>query len=645
MAAQTVTKVPYVDNETVIGAANLNAIQDAVNNHASLIDGLDTNKVDKVAGKGLSTNDYNNDAQSKLNNLPSGPELDTSLGGKVDKRTSGTEVYTHTGSTQGGATLTETPTTGAVPLYGTGGVLKAAAPVAANDVVRKAELDEVVDEMSDSTTGLGSKAPAIIETVGPAAIASFVDGADGMPIKKLVANIEPVQDLHGYNNPWPAGGWKNLIDDSKLYVATDTTVYIGAESNAYTVALLAGTYTISVDFSGELYGMYCREANDTANRNIRSTGSNVTEITFTIEEDGVFRFWVYRNADAGGVDPTKIIHVQLEKGSTATDYAPYSNICPISGWTGTEISRTGKNLLNSNTLRQGDYNGASPSIRVSQSVEDRARVMAGVTYTYSLRNPNYTNFWLYISDEQNNLIQTIAISGTITALTTTTFTPTVDGLLTPVFGKYEDNSWKAISIADVQASQLMLELGSIATAYEQYQGSQLSVTFPSSAGTVYGGTLDLVSRVLTVTHGYMSALWSTGRDETTSDTIVRRRFPLSVYSATGDLRADSKSNIAPYINGSTMERMHYQIMSGGNGVFFFLPVGTAEDTEVALYYRLAEPVTYQLTASQITGILTTLHGNNNIWADTGDVTADYPADTKLYIDNHITQAIANALNA
>lgn len=117
---------------------------------------------------------------------------------------------------------------------------------------------------------------------------------------------------------------KNLIDDSKRYVASSTQVFIGAESNAYAVALSAGTYTISVDFSGETYGMYYRETNDDANRTLWSTSSGTTEKTFTIEEDGVFRFWVYRSTTSGGVDPTKIIYVQIELGSTATAYEPYN---------------------------------------------------------------------------------------------------------------------------------------------------------------------------------------------------------------------------------------------------------------------------------------------------------------------------------
>lgn len=117
---------------------------------------------------------------------------------------------------------------------------------------------------------------------------------------------------------------KNLIDDSKTYVANATTVYVGAESNAYTVALPAGTYTISVDFSGEKYGMYYREKNDGANRTLWDSGNaSLTEKTFTIEESGTFRFWAYRGTASGGVDPTKIIHVQIELG-TATAYEAYN---------------------------------------------------------------------------------------------------------------------------------------------------------------------------------------------------------------------------------------------------------------------------------------------------------------------------------
>lgn len=46
---------------------------------------------------------------------------------------------------------------------------------------------------------------------------------------------------------------------------------------------------------------------------------------------------------------------------------------------------------------------------------------------------------------------------------------------------------------------------------------------------------------------------------------------------------------------------------------------------------LAEPETYQLSPTEVK----TLLGENNIWADTGDVEVEYRADPKLYIDSKI----------
>ncbi len=56
------TPVQYVDGETVISANNLNAIQAAIGT-------LDTNKVEKEQGKGLSTEDYTTAEKTKLGNV------------------------------------------------------------------------------------------------------------------------------------------------------------------------------------------------------------------------------------------------------------------------------------------------------------------------------------------------------------------------------------------------------------------------------------------------------------------------------------------------------------------------------------------------------------------------------------------------
>lgn len=65
-------KVTYTDNVTVIGAANLNAIQDEIIANGTNITTLSDGKVDKVTGKGLSTNDFTNEQVTKLAGIQSG---------------------------------------------------------------------------------------------------------------------------------------------------------------------------------------------------------------------------------------------------------------------------------------------------------------------------------------------------------------------------------------------------------------------------------------------------------------------------------------------------------------------------------------------------------------------------------------------
>ncbi len=66
------TKITYVDNVTVIGAQNLNDIQDEVIANGNSISTLSSGKVDKVQGKGLSTNDFTNDQVTKLAGIENG---------------------------------------------------------------------------------------------------------------------------------------------------------------------------------------------------------------------------------------------------------------------------------------------------------------------------------------------------------------------------------------------------------------------------------------------------------------------------------------------------------------------------------------------------------------------------------------------
>lgn len=81
------TDVTNLENDV----EDLKSLEATVTGHESRITVLEnfkaesdvTNKVDKVPGKGLSTNDYDNTAKAKVDNLPENPG--TKLAAKVDK--------------------------------------------------------------------------------------------------------------------------------------------------------------------------------------------------------------------------------------------------------------------------------------------------------------------------------------------------------------------------------------------------------------------------------------------------------------------------------------------------------------------------------------------------------------------------------
>ena len=240
-----------------------------------------------------------------------------------------------------------------------------------------AEVSDLNRQISDETTGLDTKAPVILETAS-GAIASFSDGADNMPIKKLVAQIEPMQDLHGYDHPWPGGGNKNLIDYTNLdnwriaisptarkknnpngviVLSGDKIKLTSRKSEAIGYSIVIGeldadvTYALSISGSdagitAAYIALLDGAVSDNYTCTIKFTLNFVTSesrkyVTFVPQDTGVYEVLFWKS----GIGDIITSDLQFELGSTATAYVPYSNICPISGHTGAEIEQRGKNLL------------------------------------------------------------------------------------------------------------------------------------------------------------------------------------------------------------------------------------------------------------------------------------------------------------
>jgi len=74
--------------DTLLGkVSNVENAVSSLSLEVSTLDSAVTDKVDKVAGKGLSENDYTNADKAKLTGLPTGSEIGTALDGKASAST------------------------------------------------------------------------------------------------------------------------------------------------------------------------------------------------------------------------------------------------------------------------------------------------------------------------------------------------------------------------------------------------------------------------------------------------------------------------------------------------------------------------------------------------------------------------------
>ena len=168
-----------------------------------------------------------------------------------------------------------------------------------------------------------------------------------LPAKSLSVNLEPIQDLHCYDKPWVGGA-----DVNKLPYFSDTTsgsivMTVGDDGvlsfsgtsgatasiiGAFDLSLPTGTYTMA-DFAPNASPVYLQIYNVTT-----STLYWVdTTKTFTHNGTDSLKARIWVKGDSTALNHT--LKPMVVTGSTApTSYAPYSNICPISGRTSVTIT-------------------------------------------------------------------------------------------------------------------------------------------------------------------------------------------------------------------------------------------------------------------------------------------------------------------
>ena len=444
-----------------------------------------------------------------------------------------------------------------------------------------------------------------------------VNASTGASAKSLLVNIEPDQDLHGYANPWPAGGWANLLDPSKCSAgggAYGINVTFDSATNVWTFSGTATTTSASAAFSFLVYSDYSLSNHSYAVQafDISGTGTECFKSVYGFRTESekvaaiVFNF-----------SSVQTINITLKMSVAATSqssWTPYSNICPITGHTSATVTRTGKNLLNNTDLfTWGNWSATvAPDGDMKSTDVNRIftfpKLEAGKTYVISFGFVGSTfPTYLYFGYHKDGTATRLAYI-TTDSLSRTEFSFTaVDGY-NYCLRMGSTNTQTGFNNQIAKWSNCQLELGSTASAYEPYTGTSYPVTWQTEAGTVYGGTVDVVSGVLTVDclpFVFDNTAW------TFSSTFF--------YLFLDDLKDVVVSGYYMTENGVKIN------LNGNNGqarIYLSQNPFIASDTDVGallngykLIYELATPLTYQLTPTQVSMLL----GTNNMWANTGSI--------------------------
>ena len=449
-------------------------------------------------------------------------------------------------------------------------------------------------------------------------VASFPDGS-GVAMKKAEVSLEPIQDLHGYDKPWPAGGGVNIWDEewevgsigaggvnasdntkirSKNYIPVlpNTTYYIKSPAMAYIWSYDADKNCLVSNPTGKTNATY-------------TTASNEHFIRFRMD---------------GSYGTTYNNDISINYPTTVTTYSPYSNICPIDGYEDVGVSVRGVNMWDEEwEMGYFDTNGNVVASTTVFHSKNYIPVVPNTTYYF--KAPNGTNHRVCYYDENKAFVERSEL-----LYPNVTFT-------TPNYCAYI----KFHNDGTTYNNDISINYPSTDHDYHAYAGTDYEIELPD---TVYGGTVDLATGELVVDRAIVdlgTLTWNTpnasgrcsaslGAKPITSSTDLSNLFCSGYETITARQWYDTSKE------GVTICGAGYG-GDGNCGICDSRLIGKTS-AEVAsilsgvqLCYELATPQTYQLTPQQIQ----TLVGTNNVWSEDGAIKVEYIANLKDYIDKKI----------
>lgn len=323
--------------------------------------------------------------------------------------------------------------------------------------------------------------------------------------------------------------------------------------------------------------------------------------------------------DGSDVLPAKSVLVTLNPKQSGSGTPSPTNVRPISGWDEVETVVSGVNVFDEDVEEGGIYTSTGQNSTNTSNYRSKnyIPILPGITYHLKVsgHSEGSTSTRLFYYDKDKGY------------LTSPSGNSSSRNFTTPENAYY-------MRIATNEPLQyynndISINYPSTDTEYHPHQGHTYTTDLPQ---TVYGGTLDVVSGVLTVDKIYFSP--TSVRSVSRSNDRWYWTFQ-TPQVAPSDNKADLISS--HFVTYSAVVEGNCYII--GDGPFIVcVPVDQSLNTAqlanawlaentLQFCYLLATPTTIQCDPQTVQ----TLMGDNNVWGGSG-VSIDYYADTKLYIE-------------
>jgi len=475
----------------------------------------------------------------------------------------------------------------------------------------------------------------------------------GAPMAGLKVDINPVQNLNGYSHPWSGGGGKNKLENTRANTTAtvngitftakaDGTVVVNGTATANAPLIIqnsgtwttlpSGTYTLSgcpSGGSGSKYALIAQFYDNGTAKILTDYGSGATATYSTgasLPSGSANIFIIVFN---GTTVNNLTFKPMIESGSTATTFEPYENICPISGWDSVDVNVRGKNLLTNSPMDIGTFSGVAVSVNSSGQIVLNGTctsnnvvragsctlpsghyIFSGMT---SVGAPN--TFFLNILPTASGTGNYNLYEGSYAMDTTEEYTFTVRVYFRS--GQTFNN----------MVFEPMIRLASDTDAtFAPYNANTTTVDLGQ---TVYGGSLNVTTGVLMITHERYAF---TGNETITSSAYVgHTRFSCQALTNLADNNNNNNnycSHFVPSTSPVGNNATDNAIAVYNRGLYWradqfadvtamksYFSTQASGGTPVTYVAKLETPITVQLTPTQVN----TLLGQNNVWADSGDV--------------------------